>query len=95
LLIEDRDAGGLSPLFALSGPGISVEAVKRPESGQGIIVRLVETLGRRATCKFTPSGPNPVIAATDLLERPLSEVLTDSISFRPFQLRTLHMHDGI
>jgi alpha-mannosidase len=95
LLIEDHDAGGLSPLFALSGPGISVEAVKRPESGQGIIVRLVETLGRRATCKFTPSGPNPVIAATDLLERPLPEVLTDSIPFRPFQLRTLHMHGGI
>ena len=94
LLIENRVTDGMPPLFSVTGPGISVEAVKRPESGQGFIVRLVEMMGRRSMCKLTPAGRNSAITATDLLERPLTEVMSDSIPFHPFQLRTLSLHGG-
>lgn len=87
----NRDASRLSPLFTLNGQGIAVEAVKRSESGSGIIVRLVENLGRSATAIVTPAETRATIAATDLLESPLAEAVLNPMPFRPFQLRTLRI----
>jgi alpha-mannosidase len=87
----DCDAGTLKPLFALRGEGISVEAVKRPESGRGLVVRLVEVLGRTTAGDFTPTEPHAMVTATDLIERPLAEKVSDRVRFHPFQLRTLHI----
>ena len=87
----NRDASRLRPLFKLSGERIAVEAVKRPESGSGIIVRLVENLGRSATAIVTPAETRATIAATDLLESPLAEAVLNPMPFRPFQLRTLRI----
>jgi alpha-mannosidase len=87
----NRDASRLSQLFTLNGQGLAVEAVKRSESGSGIIVRLVENLGRSATAIVTPAETRATIAATDLLESPLAEAVLNPMPFRPFQLRTLRI----
>ena len=89
VIFVDRDASRLQPLFTLKGTGISVEAVKRPESGNGIIVRLVESLGRRTSCEMIPTEITSPVTATDLLERPQPEDAGNPVHFRAFQLRTL------
>jgi alpha-mannosidase len=81
-------------LFTLDGEGIAVEAVKRPESGSGIIVRLGEHLGRSATAVLAPTEKGGIVAATDLLEKPLAEFVPNHSTFRPFQLRTLLVGGG-
>lgn len=91
IVFNNRDSSHMRPLFGLAGHGISVEAVKRPESGQGIIVRLVEIFGRRTTGDFTPAEASATIAATNLLEMTVMENIPNSLSFQPFQLRTLHI----
>lgn len=85
------DVGKLRPLFTISGQGISVEAVKRPESMNGIIVRLVESLGRSASCGIVPTEIAAPVTAIDLLERPVAEDVGNPVSFQPFQLLTLRV----
>jgi len=89
VVFVERDASHLRPLFTLKGAGISVEAVKRPESGNGIIVRLVESLGQKNSCELIPTEIASTVTATDLLERPLPEDAANPMLFRAFQLRTL------
>lgn len=91
VVFTGRDASGLHPLFGLSGEGISIEAVKRAESGKGIIVRLVEIFGRSTAGVLAPADTAAKITATDLLEQPLAEKLHSTVAFRPFQLRTLRI----
>ena len=90
----NRDTSQLSPLFTLEGEGIAVEAVKRPESGSGIIVRLAENLGQSTSGVIAPAEKSSTIAATDLLEQPLVGSVSNQSTFRPFQLRTLHVSGG-
>jgi alpha-mannosidase len=88
VLFMHRDAGALQPLLSLTGDGIVLEAVKRPESGGGLVVRLAENLGRSAVGELTVAGKPGELAAADLLERPLDEAVSKTITLRPFQLRT-------
>lgn len=91
VVFGNRDASHARPLFALKGAGISVEAVKRPESGHGLVVRMVESLGHRTACDFMPAQAHASVVAIDLLERPLEETVSTPVPFQPFQLRTLHV----
>lgn len=94
VVFADRDASQQRPLFTLTGSGVSVEAVKRPESVKGIIVRMVESLGRRASCEIIPTESASPVTAIDLLERPLPEDAGSPVAFQSFQLRTLHIGEA-
>lgn len=91
MAFADRDACRLRPLLGMSGQGITVEAVKRPESAKGLIIRLVESLGQSSACSIEVTQPFTKVTATDLLEQALEEPISTTVSFHPFQLRTLHV----
>jgi alpha-mannosidase len=58
-------------LFAAEPANVVVEAVKRAEDGESLIVRLVELHGARVLAHVRAAYPLAEVAETDLLERPL------------------------
>ncbi len=83
--------------WRVEGEGIVLETVKQAESGEGVILRLVERHGRTSTGWLTVDTPG-MLHGTDLLERPLepdaqeSDVTSRtrrSFTLRPFEVRTL------
>jgi alpha-mannosidase len=97
--LAPRLVGGASPvepLFAVSNPGMVIEAVKLAEDGSGdVIVRLYESLGQRSAGRITAAFEVGAIQPVDLLERDVAApgVETDetgaALHLRPFQLVTL------
>ena len=79
-------------LVEIVGQGVSVEAVKRAEDSDAIVLRLWETQGRRqsVTLRFAERWQ---VREANLLEQPLTTLAgnTDALdlSFAPFQIRTL------
>ena len=74
-------------------PGVSVEAVKWADDGDGVVVRLCEVFGSRGPVTVTPSWSFGAVHRCDLLERPAAEVPTADgalrLELRPFELVTL------
>lgn len=92
-----RHAGPLGKTFSLfqcSSAQVAIQAVKRSEDGQDLVVRLQELHGRpAATVKVTAAGTIRQARELDGLERPLG-VLEPShgalvMDFTPYQLRTV------
>jgi alpha-mannosidase len=80
-------------LIGIDRPGVSVEAVKPADDGQGTILRVCEVHGSRGPATVTMHRPFRSVERTDLLERPLGPVDHDGRSvrlpLRPFELVTL------
>jgi len=87
LLFEGCDGSGLKPWMTIEGKGISVDAVKRAESGKGIVVRVVEVEGRNS--RFQWDGNGSEVRETDLMERPRGEISSGGIDLKPFQVKTI------
>ena len=82
----------LLPVAALDSDQVAIETVKTGQSGTGTILRLWETQGRAAT--VTLSLPRTGrISETDLHEAEVAVLAQEdsrvTLSFRPFQIRTL------
>jgi alpha-mannosidase len=93
-------SGGPARVVAVDRPGVSVEAVKWADDGDGaVVVRLCEVLGGRGPARVSLSGPGrggPAwtrVTRTDVLERDLEEIPLDAgsvrVDLRPFELVTL------
>jgi len=76
-------------LVSSSNAGVIVETVKRAEQGDGVVVRLYEALGRHATASLTTRIPQTTAHETDLLERPTASADLDTLTFTPFEIKTL------
>ncbi len=76
-------------LISASEPGVVVETVKRAEDGDGVVVRLYESLGRATTASVTTRIPHREAHETDLLERPLASADLAELTFTPFEIKTL------
>ena len=87
LRLEGCDGSGLKPWMTIEGKGISVDAVKRAESGKGIVVRVVEVEGRNT--RFQWDGNGSEVCETDLMERPRGEISSEGIDLKPFQVKTI------
>ena len=93
-LIEGRaDApDGPFSLMEVIGQGVNIEAVKKAEDGNAVVLRLWETQGRRQSVMLRFGEPWNVSEA-NLLEHQTSRLAEDSdtldLSFDPFQIRTL------
>jgi alpha-mannosidase len=80
--------------FTVSDPGVFIEAVKRAERSDTLIVRLYEAWGRRVVASVA-TGLSVVSASrVDLLEREDSPVALDAgravtLDLRPFEIVTL------
>jgi alpha-mannosidase len=88
---------GFDPLVSVAGEGILVSSVKLADDrGGDIIVRLYESLGRRAVGTLTVNVPISEAVTVSLLERPLDDEVAVSgaqipLSLSPFEVRTLRL----
>ena len=94
----DAEAKPALPV-ALEGEGIDLAVLKKAEDSDDLVVRLVETRGRRATAKLSAcsgAGRTPAARATPILANELAETgsplaLPAKLSFRPFEIKTLRI----
>ena len=94
----------VAPLVTVDDGAVVVESVKLADDRSGdVVVRLYESLGRRAATRLHAGFPVAAAAAVDLLERPTAEadgaaldVADDgvAIALRPFQILTLRLARG-
>ena len=82
-------------IVSVDRPNVSVEAVKRADREDAIVVRLCEVWGARGPVRVTIGAPVTSAVRTDLLERDIEELAVDDrtieIALRPFELVTLKM----
>ena len=95
------DAKPVLPV-ALKGEGIDLAVLKKAEDSGDLVVRLVETRGRRATATLSAAtaegsgGGAPRSVAVPVLANELAETgapiaLPAKLSFRPFEIKTLRL----
>ncbi|WP_187264850.1 glycoside hydrolase family 38 C-terminal domain-containing protein [Homoserinibacter sp. GY 40078] len=86
-----RGGGGarFDSLASTSDPGVVIETVKRAESGDGVVVRLYESLGRKTTAALTTRIPHTTARLTDLLERPSGPADLTALTLSPFEILTI------
>jgi alpha-mannosidase len=74
---------------------VIVEAIKRAEDSDAVVVRLYEAWGRSCTARIETSTRHSNAHLCDLLERDGEEVHTDGttleLDFTPFQVATLKL----
>ena len=86
---------------ALEGEGIDLAVLKKAEDSDDLVVRLVETRGRRAEATLSSARHSSLVArhfakATPVLANELEETgaplaLPAKLSFRPFEIKTLRL----
>jgi alpha-mannosidase len=91
---HDGPLGKSLSLFRTGSSQVAIQAVKRAEDGQDIVVRLQELQGRPAA-DITLQGLGPILEAKDLdgVERPLGPLSPShgalKLDFTPYQMRTV------
>jgi len=83
-------------LIAIDSRGVIIEALKKAEKEDALIVRMYESLGDTTTVYFKADVLREFYATEcDLLERDISEVKTNKgliqLDFRPFEIKTLKL----
>lgn len=88
-----RGANEVEPLVAVTGEGIVVSSVKLADDRSGdVIVRVYESLGRRATGSLSVGFAHRGIREVSLIEDELDAPRTgEALSLRPFEVRTLRI----
>ncbi len=85
----------LRRLVRLSSDGVQVDAIKKAEDEDCIIVRLHECRGGRATVKLSSDFPVTKIVSCNLLEQDFdAPELADSVEFviKPFEIKTYKLY---
>lgn len=78
------------PSFAtVDAPGVIIETVKRAEVGDGIVLRLYESLGRAETARLRVDFAHADARLTDLMEHPIGAADLDRLEFGPFEIVTV------
>jgi len=72
---------------------VRIEAIKRAEDSNAVIVRLYEAWGRPCRARIETALPHSRVTLCDLLERERAETSLDAVDFRPFQIVTLKLED--
>jgi alpha-mannosidase len=78
-------------LVTVDTPQVRVEAIKRAEDSEAVIVRLYEAWGRPCRASIKTTLPARRVTLCDLLERDRQETSLDEIDLRPFQVVTLKL----
>ncbi|WP_308636256.1 alpha-mannosidase [Paenibacillus silvisoli] len=89
------ESAGLRSLLQLDNSNVMVEAVKKAEDSEHLIIRLYEASGTRAQVGVSFGVACETIEETDLMERPTAllkeEAASVELSFRPFEIKTLRI----
>ncbi|TFV98926.1 alpha-mannosidase [Leifsonia flava] len=83
------DGAAFDSLATVTDAAVIVETVKRAEQGDGVVLRLYESLGRATTTQLRVSLPHGAAHETDLLERPTADTDLARLEFRPFEIKTI------
>jgi len=83
------DGAAFPSAVAVDDPGVVIETLKPAESGDGMVVRLYESLGRATTSALRVGIPHTRAVRTDLLERELAPVDLARLELRPFEIVTI------
>lgn len=79
--------------FEVDRPGTVIEAIKRADREEGVVVRLYEAHGTRGPAVLRSGVPFREAWVTDLLERPLAKAESDGdeilLRLKPFEIVTL------
>jgi alpha-mannosidase len=87
-------SGAFGSLARVSDPGVILETVKAAESGEGIILRLYESLGREAEVSLDTDIPYGEAYLTDLLENRGEPGDLRCLRFSPFEIKTVLLAQG-
>ena len=83
------------PFIRCSSENVIVETIKRAEDGNGIIIRLYESLRKRGTINVECMFPLKTVWITDLLESGGQRIETDGrcfdLYFKPFEIITIRL----
>lgn len=80
------------PSFATaSDPGVIIETIKPAENGDGVVVRMYESLGRPVVTALRTTAAHSRATVTDLLERPQHPADLDRVELGPFEILTIHL----
>lgn len=85
------DTAPFPSVVSSSDPGIVVETIKPAEDGDGVIVRLYESLGVARRTSVATTLPHGRVVETDMLEVGDAAASLDDLAFTPFQVRTLRL----
>jgi alpha-mannosidase len=77
-------------LVSVDTPQVRVEAIKRAEDSDAVIVRLYEAWGRPCRARIATALPHSRVVLCDLLERERAETSLE-LDLRPFQVVTLKL----
>jgi alpha-mannosidase len=86
----DRPAGESRSLVEVDTPQVVVEAIKRAEDSDAVVVRLYEAWGRPCRARLMTTLPARRVTICDLLERELAEAGLE-LDFGPFKVLTLKL----
>ncbi|MCU1413031.1 MAG: hypothetical protein JWN80_371, partial [Microbacteriaceae bacterium] len=80
-------------VISLSDPGVIVETLKSADDGDGVVLRLYESLGRATTTALSTTLPHSSAVLTDLLERPLGSADLGRLELGPFEIVTIRLEN--
>jgi alpha-mannosidase len=93
-----REAANSPSIVRADRPNVTIEAVKKADDGDAVIVRVTEAWGTRGPVRLTTGFPLASVTRVDLLERDREPVRFggDSVDLdlRPFDLVTLKLVPG-
>lgn len=72
-------------------PGVVIETLKPAEDGDGVILRLYESLGVVCETALVTTLPHRLAVETDMLERGGAPVDLTHLAFRPFEVKTVRL----
>ena len=92
-VVPGAAVNGLRPVV-LTDRRLVLDAVKKSEDGDDLIVRLHECRGGRMTVKLSSDLPLTSISACNLLEEETGETWTPDnweVSWKPFEIKTFRL----
>ncbi|MBV9660729.1 MAG: alpha-mannosidase [Acidimicrobiales bacterium] len=99
LAIRSGTRAGPGQIVTVDRPGVSVEALKWADDGDGIVLRLCEVHGSRGPVRVSLAKPFASVRRADLLERVTDELTpegrTVTVHLRPFELVTLRFEPRV
>jgi alpha-mannosidase len=79
--------------FEIEGANVMIEAVKKAEDEEAVLVRLYETAGTNAAIQLSINLPHQGAALADLMENPLESLNGEGgeykLSFTPFEIKSV------
>lgn len=86
------EPGVAFPAYATTtDPGVIIETIKPAENGDGVVLRMYESLGRATVTALHTTAPHSHATVTDLLERPQHPADLDHLELGAFEILSLQL----